>query len=219
MILSGFIHLDALAAQLKRPQLHDDIMRFLHGRLLPDGNYEDDVDLEEFPHISPRAKIGTHLSATVVFHAPSELSGPHGMRREIIRCNPFWYHTYPRFDTVLVTMDPTTWGMSRFWVARIRCLISVPYNVFQYAGVLVEWFTTCGRDPLTGMWLVEPEMDGEVRVSSVIPLAAVARACHLQPALGDQFLPLDFHFADALDAFREYYVNCYIDYHAHETIV
>ena len=83
----------------------------------------------------------------------------------------------------------------------------------------MEWFVTHGRDPLTGMWLVRPEMDGDVRVSSIIPLTAVARACHLQPAVGEQYLPLDFHFSDALDAFNEYYVNCYIDYHAHETIV
>ena len=122
--------LDALAAQLGRPQLHDDITKFLHSRLLPDGDYENDVAVNEFPHISPRSKVGTHLSATIVFHAPSEISGPHGMRREIIRCNPSWYRTYPRFDTVLVTVDPTTWGMSRFCVACLRCLISVPYDVF-----------------------------------------------------------------------------------------
>ena len=211
--------LDALATQLGRPQLHDDITKFLLGRLFPDGDYENDVAVDDFPHISPRAKVGTHLSATIVFHAPSELSGPHGMRREIIRCNPSWYRTYPRFDTILVTVDPTTWGMPRFRVARLRCLISVPYDIFQYDGALVEWFTTHGRDPLTGMWLVRPDMDGDVRVSSIIPLTAVARACHLQPAVGDQYLPLDFHFSDALDAFNEYYVNCYIDYHAHETIV
>lgn len=218
-LLLGFVHLDALAAQLHQPHLHDNISRFLHRCILPDGNYEDDIVLNEFPHISPRAKIGIHLSATIVFHAPSELSGPHGMRREIIRCNPLWHRSYSRYDTILVTVDPTTWGMPRFRVARIRQLLSVPYNVFQYDGALVEWFTTHGRDPVTGMWLVRPEMDGEVRVSSVISLTAVARACHLQPALGDQFIPLDFSFADALDAFNEYYVNCYVDYHAHETII
>ena len=122
--------LDALATQLGRPQLHDDITKFLLGRLFPDGDYENDVAVDEFPHISPCAKVGTHLSATIVFHAPSEISGLHGMWREIIHCNPSWYRTYPRFDTVFVTVDPTTWGMSRFRAARLQCLILVPYDVF-----------------------------------------------------------------------------------------
>lgn len=109
--------------------------------------------------------------------------------------------------------------MPRFRVARIRQLLSVPYDVFQYEGLLVEWFMTHGRDPLTGMWVVRPEMDGDTRVSSIVPLTAVARACHLQPVLGAHFLPLDIHFSESLDAYKQYYVNCYIDYHAHETIV
>ncbi len=215
----GFKHLNDLANALDQPQLPEDVTRFLHDRVLPDGNFEADMDLEEFPHVSPRAQLGVHQSATIVFHAPSELSGPHGMRREIIRCNPSWYNSYPRYDTVLVTDDPTTWGMPRFRVARVRRLLTVPYDIYQYEGALVEWFTTHGRDPVTGMWLVRPEMDGDVRVSSVIPLSTIARACHLQPALGDRLLPADFPFADTLDAFDEYYVNCYIDYHAHEMIV
>ncbi|RPD54101.1 hypothetical protein L226DRAFT_548363 [Lentinus tigrinus ALCF2SS1-7] len=194
------------AGDLGRPQLHLDISRFLYERLFPDGDYAADMDMEEYPHISMYAKVGEHQSATVVYHAPSERSGPHGMRREIVRCNPLWYNLYPRYDTVL-------WGMPRFRVARLRRLLSIPYNdVFQYDAAFVEWFTTHGRDASTGMWVVCPEMDGEVRVSSIIPLSSIA-------PVGDRFIPADFHFADALDAFDEYHVNCYVDYHAHETIV
>ncbi len=215
------IRLNDLADELERPQLRDDVMRFLHGRIYVDGDFEADADDEEFPHISPREKLGRHLSATIVFHAPSELSGPHGMRSEVVRCNPSWYNKYPRFDTILVTTDPDVWGMSRFRVARLRQLISIPHGHTRYEGAFVEWFTTSGDapDPETGMWLVEPEMDGDVRVCSIVPLDSIARACHLLPKLGNMYLPADFNFADALDAFNVYYANHYIDYHAHETIV
>ena len=75
------------------------------------------------------------------------------------------------------------------------------------------------KHSLARMWLVRPEMDGDVRATGIVSLSAIARACHLLPALGDQFLPVDFPFYDALDTFEEYYVSCYIDYHAHETII
>ncbi len=213
------MHLNDLAEELDRPQLHEDVSRFLHGCLFPGGDYEEDQDLDDFPHISTRAKVGIHRGATVVFHAPSDLSGPHGMRREVIRCNPQWYKTYPRYDTVLVTVDPTQWGMPRFRIARVRRLISISYDVFQHSGAFVEWFTGHGSDPLTGLWVVRPEMEGDGRVSSIVPLRSIARACHLLPALGDRYLPADFPFQEALDAFDKYYVSAYIDYHAHETLV
>ena len=57
------------------------------------------------------------------------------------------------------------------------------------------------------------------RVTSIIPLTSIARACHLMPVLGSTFLPVDFHFSEALDAFNAYYVNAYIDYHSHEVIL
>lgn len=216
---AALVHLNDLALELDCPHLHDDVSHFLHGRLFPDGDYEQDLHLDNFPHISTRAKLGIHQSATIVFHAPSDLSGPHGMRHEVLRCNPSWYGTYARYDTVLITADPTQWGIARFRVARVRRLLTIPYDIFQYSGALVEWFTTHGQDPLTGMWIVRPEMDGDIRVSSVIPVDTIARACHLLPALGDTFLPADFPFQDALDAFDKYYVSPYIDYHAHEMLV
>ena len=41
---------------------------------------------------------------------------------------------------------------------------------------------------------------------------------HLIPVFGDHELPLDLHFTDSLHAFEGYYVNKYIDHHAHEII-
>ena len=69
------------------------------------------------------------------------------------------------------------------------------------------------------MWIVRPEIVGEERATSVIPLKAIARSCHLLPVLLETYVPVDFHFSETLDAFNAYYVNPYIDYHIHEVII
>ena len=143
------------------------------------------------------------------------------MHREIIRCNPAWYGEFPRYNTVLVITNQHAWGMMRFRVARIRQFLSFTYNGLAYPCALVEWFITddAGPDSTTGMRIVRPEEVDAKRVTSIIRTSSIFCACHLMPVFNSNFLPLDFHFSDSLDAFRAYYVNCYIDYHAHETIL
>ncbi len=215
------VRLNVLAARLQHPDLQTDITRFLHSQIFPDGDFDADADLEDFPHISHRRKIAVHRSASVVFHAPSEACGERGMHREIIRCNSAWLKNIPRFDTVLVTTDIAVWGMPRFRVARIRQFLSVMHENVRYQGALVEWFVTDGdgADGVTGMWVVRPEVVDGARVRSVIPLSSIARACHLMPVYGPFRLPPSFNYRDTLDAFAAYYVNHYIDYHAHEVLV
>ena len=85
----------------------------------------------------------------------------------------------------------------------------------------MEWFSTVGDapDPVTGLWIVEPEsVDGE-RVRGIIHVDSIVRSCHLQPVLQRTSIPYDFHFSDTLDAFKKYYINRYIDYHTHETLL
>lgn len=197
------------------------LCRFLHRRLYPDIPDGADVLEEDLPHISRKAKIGIHSSTSVVFHAPSDLAGPHGMRREIVRCNPSWFKKYPRYDTVLVTVDPNVWGMRRFRVARVRQLVSFVHQDVCYEGAIVEWFTTDDApDALTGMWIVRPDLvDDDRPVLDIVTLSAIARSCHLMPVLHDTHIPVDFHFSNTLDAFHAYYVNPYVDYHSHEIII
>ena len=38
------------------------------------------------------------------------------------------------------------------------------------------------------------------------------------PVFGDGYLPDDFHFSHALDAFHSIFVNSYADHHTHEFI-
>lgn len=216
--------MNKLSVRLDRPELHADITRFLHSILFPDaegGDYDADVNLDGFPHISHRRKVSLHTSASVVFHAPSEACGERGMHREIIRCNPAWFGKVPRFDTVLVTTNLAVWGMPRFRIARVRQFLSLMHENFCHGGAFVEWFVTedDAPDAVTGMWIVRPEFAHGVRVKSIIPLSSISRACHLMPVFGPFRLPTGFSYTDSLDAFAAYYVNHYIDYHAHEVLL
>ena len=88
-----------------------------------------------------------------------------------------------------------------------------------YPCALVEWFTPVGNEPddITGMWIVQPEIDDDgSRPSEVIHLDSVFRAAHLEPTYGDEFLPREFEMEDSLEAFQAYYVNKFIDYHGHQ---
>ncbi|KAI0742204.1 hypothetical protein C8Q80DRAFT_1109559, partial [Daedaleopsis nitida] len=162
-----------------------------------------------------------YRAASSTFYAPSELCGPGGMHREMIRATPRWWGAYSRYDTVLVNLDPDRIGMDGMLAARVRAFFSYNHEGDVQKCALVEWFMPDGDAPdaVTGMWVVRPELydDGE-RVVDIIPISSIVRACHLTPVYGTTRLPADFHFADSLDAFRRYYVNWYVDYHAHETL-
>ena len=86
---------------------------------------------------------------------------------------------------------------------------------------LVNWFVPDGDEPdqATGMWVVHPEYEGRERTLDVIHLDSIARGTHLLPVYGSGFLPEDFHYTVSLDVFTSYFVNHYIDYHAHEFLM
>jgi hypothetical protein len=83
---------------------------------------------------------------------------------------------------------------------------------------LVNWFVPDEDKPdeATGMWVVRPECEGNRRTLDVIHLDSIARGAHLLPVYGSGFLPEDFHYTLSLDAFKAYFVNHYVDHHAHE---
>ena len=69
------------------------------------------------------------------------------------------------------------------------------------------------------MWQVEPDFDADREHSmSVIHLDAIFRAAHLVGITGEDFFPYHMKHTDSLDLFRAFFVNKFIDYHAHETI-
>ncbi|RDX42526.1 hypothetical protein OH76DRAFT_1458725 [Lentinus brumalis] len=197
--------LDAQEADGRMPTLRTLVQRYLRNRLDPDAG-----EHGALPALSTRMKIGLHAC------------GSRGMHHEFIRCNPAWSGDYARYDTVLVTSDPNVWGVRRFRVAQVRQFISSKYAEEFHQCAVVDWFCMDQeRDGSTGMSVGRPQLDPVTgdRISSVIPLTSIALACHLMPKLGRTYLPVDFHWSETLTSFRAYYVNSYVDYHAHETIL
>lgn len=110
-------------------------------------------------------------------------------------------------------------GMKGMSVVRVMLLFSFLHDGVLYSCALVEWFEKIGRSPdsATGMWKVRPEEDrcGR-RLVTVVHLDSFLRGAHLIPMYGDDFIPVGFKHTDSLDAFSAFYVNKYVDHHAHE---
>jgi hypothetical protein len=90
-----------------------------------------------------------------------------------------------------------------------------------YPCALVTWFSVIGDEPCpdTGMWHVKPDFDENgKRTTSVIHLDSILRGAHLIGIAGEEFIPYWLKNTDSLEAFAAFYVNKFVDYHAHETI-
>jgi hypothetical protein len=147
-----------------------------------------------------------------------------GMYRETIHANPN-YSGSPRYDTVLVSVGDDTDAMGGLLVARVRLLFSY-FDSYQGTVIpcaLVTWFIHLDdnpkRDENSDMWKLCPERDedGQHPVQ-VIHLDTILRGAHLLPCYGEGFLPVGLTYTDALDAWDAYFVNQFIDYHAHELL-
>jgi hypothetical protein len=206
-----------LAAETNQPAIIELIRRFLFDQIHPNLSAED-FDLDACPPFHGSIKIYSSASAT--FYAPSELSGPGGMHREIIRSTPQWYGTYERRDTVLLQDNPDEDGMRGMVVGRVLRFMSIPHASVEYPCALVEWFERVGQnpDPLTGLWRVRPTRIGGRRAVRIVPLGSIFRACQLIGMYERTALPPQFHFSHTHIAFKFFYVNSFADYHAHETI-
>lgn len=212
--------IEDVAGLLQEPRLPNLLRRFLVDQL-----YGDDPDIvldnippNDLPQI--RGNIALHYSAAATYYAPSEDCGTGGMHRELIRSNPAWYGEFPRYDTVLVQNDEPDAPMGEMLVGRVKAFLAFSHETIRYPCALVEWFIPQGNapDPLTGMWIVKPELRGGAKTIAIVHLDCITRACHLMPVFGRATVPNDFRFSDSLDAFRAFYVNHYIDYHSHECI-
>lgn len=183
------------------------------------------VNEEDLPSIFE--KLDVLHSAVAYFYSPSDsAAGLYGLRHERIRSsNRPWRGGMCRHDCVVVESDPEKLGFRGLFVARVICFFKVKYHGKSYPSALVQWFNTVSEepDPLTGMWIVEPEMDPEDpshQLASVIHLDSILRAVHLIPAFGSDFIPDNGSVSpeNSLDLFKEYYVNKYVDHHSHESL-
>ncbi|KAI9465113.1 hypothetical protein F5148DRAFT_982031, partial [Russula earlei] len=95
-----------------------------------------------------------------------------------------------------------------------------------YSCTLINWFVhTDQPDNDTGMWMAALECDwnGHPTVQ-VITIDTIACAAHLLPIYGSSRVPDDFCHREALDQYRYFFVNDFVDHHfvdhhAHEFIM
>ncbi|KAF8961217.1 hypothetical protein BDZ97DRAFT_1664537, partial [Flammula alnicola] len=208
-----------LAAHVNQPQLPLLTRRFLYATLNPDSPVP--ASPNELPDISGKTYV--YNSARAVFYAPSDLSGLGGLHHERIRSVSSWYGGAARRDCIFVgntDAEPDAEGFANLHVARVFLFFSFSHDGVTYPCALVQWFSAVGDAPdeETTMWMVEPDFRGSKRSLEVIHLDTVLRGAHLIGAAGPNFLPTDamFDFSKSLDSFHTFYVNKYIDYHAHE---
>ncbi|EPQ59878.1 hypothetical protein GLOTRDRAFT_103769 [Gloeophyllum trabeum ATCC 11539] len=150
--------LQSLANELNKPDLEFLIRRFVFEQLQDAAIPHDsgDINVDDLPSVDDRVRV--YRSASATFFAPSELAGDRGMHRE--------------FDTVLISLDPEQDGMKGMVIGRVLRFLSVRYKRTR-------------PDPVTGMWVVKPEMTARGRSLGIIHIDSIVRAVHLIGVYGD----------------------------------
>ncbi|KIL54650.1 hypothetical protein M378DRAFT_92135 [Amanita muscaria Koide BX008] len=214
--------IDPLAHVLRLRGLRADISRFLYEIENPDRDKTiplENVPIQECPEYTGR--IFVYPSAIATYYAPSNLSGTGGMYRERIRSTRSWRNGPERYDCVYVEHDRDIAGFRGLLVAQVQLLFKIKYKRVFYPCALVTWFSAVGEEPCpdTGMWRVIPDFNADgLRTTTVIHLDSILRAAHLIGIAGIHHVPHHLKHTDSLFAFKAFYVNKFIDYHAHETI-
>jgi hypothetical protein len=131
------------------------------------------------------------------------------------------------FDTVLISISDNDDRavMRGLLVAWVWLLFSY-FDSYQKKDIpctLVTWFVHPGDNPEhdkdTGMWKVVPECSAnDEQLVQVIHLNTIFRGIYLLPHYGEGFLPADLECNEALNTWSEYFVNHFIDYHAHKLL-
>lgn len=208
--------LHALAAHIKQPKFPLVFTQFLYKIYHPDERVAPST-IDECPAFDGVIKV--HHSAVATFYAPGDLSGSGGLRYERIRSTPNFFGS-PRRDTVFVVIDDSQPGMEGMEIGRVLLLFSFEYRRKNFSCALINWFIHADeRDPDTGMWIVKRELGhrGEPTLE-VIHVDSIARAAHLLPIYGSSRVQEDFDYHHALDKYHSFFVNHFVDHHAHEFI-
>ncbi|KAG6823444.1 hypothetical protein H0H92_010198 [Tricholoma furcatifolium] len=212
---------EGLAGHLNIPSFPDLISHFLYEQSHP----ELDMPLVEIPLENcpaPEGRIRVYPSAIATFYAPSNVSGIGGMFRERIRAVSSWRGSIGRYDCVFVEHDPTLPGFRGLHAARVHMFFELTTpGRRKYPCALVSWFHVIADEPCeeTGMWVVEKDLDVHgVPIMSIIYIDTILRGAHLIGRAGKDRVPkaLALSPGESLDAFHQFYVNKYVNHHAHE---
>ena len=210
--------------EIDEPRLTQLIQEFIHEQRHPGSSAHDIPNLPPFYE-----KITIHTSAIATFHAPSDLSGIGGMKRERIHAVKRWRNGPGRYDTMLINAahdnddddSSSAQGLLGLEVARARLFFSFTLDGVKYPCTLVHWFSRTGDTPsdVTGMYTVEPDIHNGQLIMTVIHLDTVFRSAHLLPVFY-KHPALSKHqcYEHTLDLFSKFYINRYIDHHAFEVL-
>lgn len=209
--------------QVDEPNLTRLIQEFIYNQRHPGSSAHDIPNLPPFYE-----KITIHTAAVATFHAPSDLSGIGGMKRERIHAVSRWRKGPGRYDTLFINVasdnaeDSSPRGILDLEVARAHLFFSFTLNGVKYPCALVHWFsrTTDTPNDVTGMYVVEPDqLPNGQPATAVVHLDTVFRAAHLLPVFTNHpALSKHQRHEQTLDLFSEFYVNRYIDHHAFEVV-
>ena len=202
---------------IQEPQFPLALHQFLY-----EYNYPNSENLPSHKDNCPpfAGKIHVYHSAIATFYSPSDLCGAGGMLRERIRSNPS-FKGHQQHDTVFVVLDESQPGMLGMVIARVLLFFSFHYRHKDFSCAFVNWFIphdTEQPDADTGMWTVHLEQNHRTGhpVYQVIDVDTIARGAHLLPIFGSHRVPEGFSHHNALDGYQSFFVNHYIDHHAHE---
>jgi hypothetical protein len=207
--------------RLERPNFPILVRRFLYDQLNLASPIPSHEILESaYPTIE--GNICTFNSAIATFHAPSDISGITGIRREFIRATSSWRNGPARYDCVLVNANPDVDHARGFEIARVFLFFSFLHQDRGYPCALIQWFSFVGteRDEDTGYWIVEPDVgDDHGPDLAVIHVDSIFRAVHLMPVTGSaDIVPRYITMDSSLDTFNLFYVNNFVDHHAFATL-
>lgn len=207
--------------KLELPEFPQLLRRFLYDQLYRDSNANVssssyDVSIDACPVFE--GKISIFGCALATFQAPSDPSGPRGMRRKFIRATAAWQNSQSRYDCIFINSQTDLPGMGGLGVARVFLFFSFVHEGVNYPCALIQWFSTIGDeiDDETGLWMMEPEVyeDSQPHLA-IIHLDSVIRAAHLVPAYdSSDFIRRSLTMHDTLDEFKVFYVNKFVDHHA-----
>ncbi|KAF9440726.1 hypothetical protein P691DRAFT_686695, partial [Macrolepiota fuliginosa MF-IS2] len=123
-------------------------------------------------------------------------------------------------DCIFIEQDTKTPSFRGMFMAQVLAFLKLMHNHIKYPCAIISWFSTVGEQPCpqTGMWIVQRDWDENGRPKlSIIHLDTILCAAHLIGITGSTMIP-HHHLScvNSLNAFKTFYVNKFIDYHAHK---
>jgi hypothetical protein len=130
----------------------------------------------------------------------------------------FSQHPTSLATPTLCLLSPTILDLME--IGCIQLFFSFQYRRKHHSCALITWFVHADEhDPDTGKWTVTQERDPHGKPTyEVIHIDSIARVVHLVPIFGSSWVLEDFDYHHTLDSYNSFFVNHFVNHHAHEFI-